>query len=107
MGGHDLSTLLRGARSATALAVAVVALGACVACTILAAGVDDDPDLIAVTLFIGLGLIVLFAALTGWPWYFQGRWQRRVLALLGMTGARVLYGLIAGGFVGLGIGFLM
>lgn len=53
--------------------------------------------------FTFFGLLMIYAAVTNWQWYFNQRKAKMVEKLLGRVGARIFYGLLGFFFTWLGI----
>lgn len=51
---------------------------------------------------LALGILILFAAITNWEWYFKQRRAQVMIKLMGRTGARIFYALLGLLFSGFG-----
>ncbi len=53
-------------------------------------------------LMIGVGILILVAALTNWAWFFKQRRAQSLIKLVGRNGARVFYGVMGALFCVIG-----
>jgi hypothetical protein len=58
-------------------------------------------------LMVGAGAFSVAGAYANWSWFFGMRRARPFVAILGRTGARILYAAIGGGLIGSGVAMAM